>query len=468
MKPWSRFRRAIAGAALAAALSVGGPASAAPSLVSGPYLTGLDDVSAVVRFELESSEPATLKVTPEGSGEAKARAIESPPSVMHAVHVGGLDPGTRYEYVVRVGTALLGGGHFTTAPAAGTSVRFLVYGDNRTDSAAHAAVVRAMSETPADFLVNTGDLVEEGGRRAQWKQFFEIEGPLLRNHALFAAIGNHELYHDDAGENYEGYFGFETADYSSRPSGPSGPSAHPYGTVAFGNVRFFFIDAMHDWDSGAERAWLERELAQTDDEADRPWRIAVMHHSPWSSGKHGPNTKLVGAHIPELLAVHKVDLVLAGHDHMYERGDAGLMKYIVTGGGGAPLYQPESRLPTARKLEASYHFVEISTDADALRVVAHRTDGTVIDRCGFGKGRSWDCDSPVPRLVLASTGPSNSSVRLVVTHEGALAGVASAAAPAGLTLVVVAGGLFAFRARSRRRPIVEEATPVTLRRRFRN
>jgi hypothetical protein len=174
-----------------------------------------------------------------------------------------------------------------------------------------------------------------------------------------------------------------------------------------------------------------------------------MHHSPWSSGKHGPNTKLVGAHVPELLAVHKVDLVLAGHDHMYERGDGGLMKYIVTGGGGAPLYQPESRLPTARKLAASYHFLEVSTEGDALHVVAHRTDGTVIDRCGFAKGGPWDCDGPPPRVMLASVGLPSSSVRVVVTHGGALQAVGNAAGPAGLGLVVVGGALLAVRARRR-------------------
>jgi 3',5'-cyclic AMP phosphodiesterase CpdA len=316
-----------------------------------------------------------------------------------------------------------------------------VYGDNRTGTTAHASIVRAMAKVPADFLVNTGDLVEEGGKRAQWKEFFDVEGPLLRDHALFAAIGNHERYEDDAGVNFESYFGFE---------GAGGSHPCPYGTAAFGNVRLFFLDAMHDWDSGDERAWLEHELAQTDDEAGRPWRIAVMHHSPWSAGKHGPNKQLLDAHIPELLAAHKIDLVLAGHDHLYERGDAGLMKYIVTGGGGAPLYPTDNRLPTTRMLEAAYHFLEVSAGDDALRVVARRTDGSVLDRCAFEKGRPWDCD-PLryrPRAVVASAAPA-SPVQVVVLREGWERSLRSTIPPAGLGLAILGGGLLAFRARRR-------------------
>jgi hypothetical protein len=434
MKSAIRSRNWVLGATLAAMMCASRPSVAAPAVVSGPYLTGVDDSSVVVRFELDTSSAATLKVTEEGAGEPSALAVQSPETVMHAVRVTGLEPGKRYQYVVRIGAASVGGGTFGTAPVAGTPVHFLVYGDNRTGTAAHASVVAAMTKIPADFLVNTGDLVQEGGRRAQWKEFFDIEGPLLRDRAVFSAIGNHERYEDDAAQNFESYFGFDS---------PDGGPARPYGTVALGNVRLFFLDAMHDWDSGSERAWLERELAETDDEHGRPWRIAVMHHSPWSCGHHGPNKKLVDAHVPELLAAHRVDLVLAGHDHLYERGDGRLMKYIVTGGGGGPLDPTRTGSPTTRKLEATYHFLEVSAGSDALRIVALRPDGTVLDRCGFAKGRPWDCDAPpvAAKAMLASTAPKTAPVQVLVMHSAWERAVMSLMTPPGLGLAVLGSGL---------------------------
>ena len=52
-----------------------------------------------------------------------------------------------------------------------------------------------------------------------------------------------------------------------------------------------------------------------------------------------------------LLAAAHVDVLFSGHDHIYERGmgttPEGKLTYVVTGGGGAPLYNPS--LPRAER-----------------------------------------------------------------------------------------------------------------------
>jgi hypothetical protein len=123
-----------------------------------------------------------------------------------------------------------------------------------------------------------------------------------------------------------------------------------------------------------------------------------------------------------------VDLVLSGHDHIYERGDAGGTKYLVSGGGGAPVYKLGPPTPTTRKAESSYHFVEVTTTANDLRVVAHRAEGSIIERCGFAKDKPWDCDTvpPAPRPAAAATqspadppAPPKSTSRCSVGAAGA-------------------------------------------------
>ncbi|MDP9001983.1 MAG: metallophosphoesterase family protein [Myxococcota bacterium] len=354
------------------------------SLSKGPYLTGLSEAGIDVRFELAVVLPAAVDIERDGSDGRKPLTFEDhAPSAMHVVHAIGLAPATRYAYVVRAGGRVVGQGHFTTAPKpdSAAAVKFLVYGDNRSDPTAHAAVVRALLGSPSDFLVNTGDMVEDGGRWDDWQSFFDVEAQLLRDRALFVAIGNHELYDDRAGGNFARYFGFIDADASLQPRG----------TVRLGNTRFFFLNAMREWGSGDDRQWLERELARTDSEPGLVWRIAVSHQSPWSSGPHGGSPVLINAHVPALLAAHGVDLVLSGHDHIYERGDHDRMKYLISGGGGAPLYRA-SKIASTRKEESTYHFVEMTTGANAIRLVARRIDGSVLDQCGFKKGEEWDCD----------------------------------------------------------------------------
>jgi acid phosphatase type 7 len=395
-------------AAIAATLAtlVPGPLLAAQSALKGPYVTALSDSDATVRFELATSAPATVEVLAvSGSGDASTahptRVDDHDSSAMHAVRITGLQPATRYAYAVRVGGAVLGEGHFATAPEPTSTapVTFLLYGDNRTDDVAHAAVVRAMAAVPSDFLVNTGDMVQDGSSAPSWQTFFDIERALLRERPLFTAIGNHELYDDTAGTNFARYFGFPDE---------SG-AAHPYGTVRFGSVRLFFLNGEDRWGGGDERAWLERALARADSEPGLVWRFAVLHHGPWSAGPHGPNEALDAAGIPALLAAHKIDLVFSGHDHMYERGDSGVLKYIVSGGGGAPLYQPLHPTAMSRKLESTRHFVAVTVHDDALQLVTERPDGSLVERCGFAKGAPWDCDAPVAAMASVASAASDAA-----------------------------------------------------------
>ena len=371
------------------------------TLSKGPYLTGLSDSGADVRFELDGIAPARVEVQGAGTVAETHTFEDRSKTAMHVVHVTDLAAGTQYLYVVRVDGRALGRGRFTTAPKQGSAepLKFLVYGDDRTDPTTHAAVVRALGATPSDFLINTGDMVEDGGRAEDWQSFFDIEAPVLRDRALFVAIGNHELYDDRAGANFARYFGF---------LGPNG-SPQPYGTLRLSNVRFFFLNSLHDWTGGEERRWLEGELNRSDVEPGLAWRIAVMHHGPWSAGPHGPNAALVAAHVPELLAAHHVDLVFAGHDHIYERGESGGLKFITSGGGGAPLYRASKTASTC-KVESAYHFVEVTTGPDAIRVLARRLDGSVLDECGFDRGKAWDSDGPEVQAYRAPGRSESASV----------------------------------------------------------
>ena len=397
-------RISVAASTLVALLASPASGAGAAKVVKGPYLTGLSESGVEVRFELDGLSAAAVEVKPDKPDAGAPHRFEDGAATdMHIVRVGGLAPSSRYGYVVRVAGKSVGTGTFVTAPrpGSGASLMFLVDGDNRSDPTAHAAVVRAMAAAPGDFLINTGDMVEDGGRPEDWQTFFDTEAALLRNRALFVAIGNHELYDDRAGANFARYFGF-----SERGSPP-----RPYGTVRLGNVRFFFLNAMHDWSSGEERQWLERELTSADSEEGLVWRMAVMHQAPASSGPHGGNPMMKDAHVTELLGRHGVDLILAGHDHLYERGETDSVKYVISGGGGAPLYRIAHKVAESRKDESAYHFLEVTVDDHAVKVVALRLDGSVIEQCGFARAGDWDCDPPGPSIGPAPSGSGAVSPR---------------------------------------------------------
>ncbi|HEX8792366.1 MAG TPA: metallophosphoesterase [Polyangiaceae bacterium] len=374
--------------------------AAGPRIVKGPYVTAVSDTTADVRLELDTPSAVTLQVVRERAPATLRKVVDGTSGAMHVLHLTGLDAGKPYVAAVSFGPTagpVAAEVDFRTSvpadPNAGT--HFIVYGDDRSDPEAHAAIVRLMAQVPADFLINTGDIVADGASSSDWQSFFDVEAPLLRDHPLFLCIGNHELYDDEAGSNFARYFGF---------AGPGG-APRPYGTERVNDVRFFFLNGMHDWSSGEERDWLEHALTSADAEPGLVWRVAVVHHGPWSSGPHGPNRRLVDAHVPELLAAHKVDLLLSGHDHIYERGDAGGTKYLISGGGGAPVYKLGPPTPTTRKAESAYHFIEVTTTGNDLRIVTRRGDGSTLERCGFAKDKPWDCDAPPPAPHAAAAAP---------------------------------------------------------------
>jgi predicted phosphodiesterase len=375
---------------LLAALAISGRALAAGTIVKGPWVQRVTSISAVVRVEVDPPAPVSVELGGVGGGDAGARVFDSSEAKsLHAITLTDLEPGTRYSYAVRTGkTSKLAA--FITAPREDSAApfRFLVYGDNRSDDAAHAAVVRAMVPVASEFILHTGDFVEDGASAAQWQNFFEIEAPLLITRSLFSCVGNHELT-DGSGIQYARYFG-----PTDPPTGA--PTAtkpeHLNGTFRWGNTRFFLLNGMVSFRDTPDRAWLEEALKSADTEPGIHWRIAVVHHGPWSSGPHGANTRLHDAGIPALLAAHKVDMIISGHDHIYERGWADGMAYIVSGGGGAPVYQVKSPIPQARKVEAVRHFVEVGVSRMALQIVAVRWDGSTIERCSLHKGVGWDCD----------------------------------------------------------------------------
>ena len=118
-----------------------------------------------------------------------------------------------------------------------------------------------MQSTPSDFLVHTGDFVEDGRLPGDWQSFFDVEAPLLRDRCVFGCVGNHELV-ERAGESYLRYFG------------PAQPRAL-YGSFRWGNARFFLLNGSDTFQDGPEASWLREVLHRADTEPGLKWRFVV-------------------------------------------------------------------------------------------------------------------------------------------------------------------------------------------------
>lgn len=217
-----------------------------------------------------------------------------------------------------------------------------------------------MYTVPYDLIVHTGDLAYDNATITELdNNVFAVYEDLLRNVALMPAAGNHE---------YDTMQGAPFREVFALP----GDSGERWYSFDWGRVHFAALDTESSY--ATQVAWLDRDLAGT----ALPWKVVYLHRPPYSSGTHGSDTTLRSALAP-VLERHRVQLVLAGHDHDYERiiPQRGV-HYIVTGGGGVGT-RGVGRSSFTAFSDDVIHFVYAEASADELVVHAIDATGTEFD-----------------------------------------------------------------------------------------
>jgi 3',5'-cyclic AMP phosphodiesterase CpdA len=235
---------------------------------------------------------------------------------------------------------------------------FAVYGDSRSGDADHRRVVNAILAGKPAAVFHTGDMVNDGTDAGDWKEFNAITAELRQKAEFFPALGNHEK----ESERYFSNFGI--------------PRDYRWYSVERGGVHVAVLDSESGLSPGSPQyAWLEKDLAQ----AGTPFVAVMLHTPPFSSGLHGDDGGLQRDLVP-LLERSGVDVVFSGHDHDYERLEVGGIVYLVTGGGGAPLYGQRGKNKASRAFSESFNFLRVCVERGGMTVEARTPEGKVIDR----------------------------------------------------------------------------------------
>ncbi len=327
-----------------------------------PYLSWIGDPHHSITVSFETTSPCTLFVD-YGLTPSYGLTVEDTTfSAKHSITLEGLLPGGLYHYRVRTSSGYISQDlTFRTVPESEV-IRFVAFGDNRTDSSAHQQVVNQILNQNFDFAVNTGDLVADGIDIRKWNTFFNIEENLIKNFSYMPIVGNHEQPEDDGSKFYYLF---------------SLPHNEKWYSFNSGNIHLIGLDTEADL-MGEQMDWLLNDLNSVSLDPSIDWKIVFLHRPPYSSGSHGSQLDVRNAW-SGIFEDYGVDIVLCGHDHDYERSvPIGGVTYIVTGGGGAPLYPVGSSWWTAYS-ESSHHFILFTVTGDMLNLKAIRSDGTSMD-----------------------------------------------------------------------------------------
>jgi Icc-related predicted phosphoesterase len=370
MTPGSRSRAAqVAAAALAALAACWIPAAdhatwtepPAGLFTTGPYILLGDEGTAYVALMAPLPQPPVVEWWVPGAAPRAVKAASA--GDLWVAKLTGLPVGPRLSYRVRSTRGTSETHSFRIGIPPGESFRFAVFGDTRTGHDVHRAVIEAVANERIDFFLHTGDMVERGGVREQWDRFFQIERPLLVDTPILPSIGNHD---ESNRFYYEHYFLHRMWANNRR-----------YFAHDWGNLRVVAVDiGIECRDGCTQYAFAERALAEG---AERGmFMVIFLHYPPYSSGKHGSMME-VQKPITDLSRRHGVELVVAGHDHNYERTEPiHGTTYIVSGSAGAPIYPVNPRSFTA-SVRTEPHYVLVDVERDRMVTRAVNLQGDTFD-----------------------------------------------------------------------------------------
>lgn len=258
-------------------------------------------------------------------------------------------------------------------PPPGSSSTFVnVLGDTGwCGSPALGPLARLFEHFDGDILL-AGDLAYPSGTMEEFKQCFEPSFGRFKSR-MRASPGNHDYVASVAADSYFSYFGDR-----------SGPNRLGYYSFRAAEWTVMMLNSNVPINkASAQYAFVRNTMQQT------PTRctMAVLHHPFDSSGINGPTPSL--RDIWELMYNLGGDVVIAGHDHLYERhspvdtdqrrDDAKGIRQFTVGTGGAPLYNKVRNALNSEYFAATYGMLRIKLDPALYQWQFMDMNGNVLD-----------------------------------------------------------------------------------------
>ncbi|MGB9791244.1 MAG: purple acid phosphatase family protein [Thermacetogeniaceae bacterium] len=316
---------------------------------------------------------------------------------IHTVTITNLKPGTTYLYRVGDGIRWSRFYSFTTEDENATQHTAVVFGDSQCSLKNYAVwrktLLTAWKRERPQFIINTGDLVDNGSDQRQWEAWFAAGEGVLEGLPEMPAIGNHESPRHDASRLPQLFL----AQFSLPENGPPGLKELVY-SFDCGPAHFVILDSQAIGDTYTlklQQNWLREDLRRT----KRKWKIVIFHRPPYYAKTNRPNDDVKAAFC-HIIEENHVDLVVNGHDHAVMRtypisngktvaSSKGTV-YMIAGRSGEKTYSDLARMRWAQyfynPLDQPTYTVLRFTGEDLL-IISKKADGTVLDSYLIKKSR---------------------------------------------------------------------------------
>ncbi len=343
----------------------------AQNILAGPYLIGPVKTGETIRWEFDRAGNYVMAY---GIDTLKTQKV-------HLKMRGSRRGGFLYEAVL---TRLkenvdyyyrllsIGGNkwhRFHTYKNGEKNFSFVAMGDSRSYPDIFSKIMRETEKAHPDFIISMGDLVEEGDNYKEWHDYyFSVVNGIADFTPIVSTLGDHEAVGDN-GVLFRYYLRKKE------------PVDKLWFSFDYGDAHFISLDYRHPNDREMIE-WFKKDIVS----AHKKWNFVYMHRPMYNLGGH--RSDWGRDKWPALCFNYHVDIVFAGHSHLYERffpakpenkPDYTAITYITTGGAGAELYESVKNPLVLACGESVNHFIEIKIDGDTLNMKTIGINGNVFD-----------------------------------------------------------------------------------------
>jgi hypothetical protein len=249
-----------------------------------------------------------------------------------------------------------------TFPLAQDSTRFAIIGDSGTGQVPQRQVADQMMRTretfPFTFVLMMGDnIYGSHGADDMRRKFDDPYNALLGAGVKFyASLGNHDKP-------------------TERFYAPFNMGGKRYYNFTRGNAEFFALDSTYM--DPAQLDWLRKSLS----DSTSPWKICFFHHPLYSNARyHGPDLDL-RQRLEPMFETYGVSVVLAGHDHVYERlqPQQGIYYFVLGNSGQLRFRNLRPSRQTLRGFDTDQTFAVFEIVGENLYFQTVSRTGLIVD-----------------------------------------------------------------------------------------
>ncbi|WP_439677865.1 discoidin domain-containing protein [Embleya sp. MST-111070] len=356
-----------------------GPDTTAPSTPTSPKVTGTTPTGVSLAWTASTDNVGVTGYDILRDGVAVGTSVGT------TYTDTGLTTGVSYSYTIRAkdaaGNLSAPSAAVIGTPQAGSSSFTVVAAGDISDPGCTASqecgaqqTARRVEAINPDEVITLGDNQYDTGSLSDYRKYYDTTWGRFKAKTR-PAPGNHE-YDDSTPEaGYKAYFG---------------DRATPNGTTWYswdrGGWHFIALDSEQSMSStSAQLKWLKADLANNTQGC-----VAAYWHKPLYSS--GPQADKVSQTAWQMLYDAHADLILNGHDHLYERyapqnpkakADPAGVRELLVGTGGADPYDFESPQPNSEKrVTGSPAVLKLTLTDSTYSGQLVRYDGTQLDSFG--------------------------------------------------------------------------------------